>query len=179
MCAGRLARRLGTVNVHAKYSSAECILIREAALAEVGRHSRFIAAHVANAKLREASGVPLRFHDQIRSLWEYDLALQLNDSDVKKESAFAAALIQELVTGGISEPANYRKVAHHPQRQSWVESMGRERSTLEERETWELVPKSSIGRHRPVRCKYVYKLKQLKDGSLNIKADWSPVVIRK
>ena len=48
--------------------------------------------------------------------------------------------------------------------------MGRERATLEERGTWELVPRSSIGRNRPVRCKYVYRKKLLKDGSIQFKS---------
>ena len=48
--------------------------------------------------------------------------------------------------------------------------MTRERTTLEERGTWEFVPRSSIGRHRPLRCKYVYRKKLLKDGSIQYKS---------
>jgi len=61
-------------------------------------------------------------------------------------------------------------VAQHPERDQWLLSMGRERATLEERGTWELVPRSSIGRNRPVRCKYVYRKKLLKDGSIQFKS---------
>ena len=48
--------------------------------------------------------------------------------------------------------------------------MNRERHTLEERGTWELIPRNSIGKHRPVRCKYVYRKKLLKDGSIQFKS---------
>jgi hypothetical protein len=55
--------------------------------------SRSFVAHSAEAKAREARSTPLRFYDQLKSLWEYDLALQLNDGDIAKESAFAAASV--------------------------------------------------------------------------------------
>ena len=97
-------------------------------------------------------------------------ALQLNDSDLMKEPAYAATIIQDIITGGIPEPETFRKVAQHPERDQWLLSMGRERATLEERGTWELVPRSSIGRNRPVRCKYVYRKKLLKDGSIQFKS---------
>ena len=97
-------------------------------------------------------------------------ALQLNDSDLMKEPAYTATIIQDIITGGITEPDNFRNVAQHPERDQWLLSMGRERATLEERGTWELVPRSSIGRNRPVRCKYVYRKKLLKDGSIQFKS---------
>jgi hypothetical protein len=165
--AGRLARRLGIINIHSLYSSEELTSARDAAaLAAVAEE----AAEVANARFREATSVPLRFHDQIKALWEYDLALQLNDTDIKKQSAYAAALIDNILTGGTPEPANFRSLARHPERSQWLESMARERTTLEDRGTWEFVPRSSIGRHRPLRCKYVYRKKLLKDGSIQYKS---------
>ena len=112
----------------------------------------------------------LRFYDQFNASWEYDQALQLNDSDLMKKSAYAATFIQDIITGGIPEPETFRKVAQHPERDQWLLSMGRERATLEERDTWELVPRSSIGRNRSVRCKYVYRKKLLKDGSIQFKS---------
>jgi hypothetical protein len=133
-------------------------------------HSASFAANLTEAKARYARSVPLRFHDQLKSLWEYDLTLQLNDNDIKKESVYAAAQIEELVTGGTPEPKSFRKVASHPERDQWYESMNRERSTLEERGTWDLVPRKSIGKHYPVRCKYVYRKKLLKDGSVQFKS---------
>ena len=165
--AERLARRLGTVNIHCLYSSEEITSARAAALLAEAEQE---AAYVAFARQREATSVPLRFHDQVKALWEYDLALQLNESDLKKESAYAAAIIDDIITGGIPEPKNFRSVARHPEREEWLLSMGRERATLEERGTWELVPRSSIGRHRPVKCKYVFRKKMLKDKSIQFKS---------
>jgi hypothetical protein len=169
--AGRLARKLGTINIHALYSSAEMDSARAEMLAEAAEvQSKSFVAQTAEAKAREARSVPLRFHDQLKSLWEYDLALQMNDSEIIKESTVAATLIEELIAGGIPEPKSFRKVATHPERDQWFESMNCERSTLEDRGTWELVPRSSIGKHRPVRCKYVYRKKLLKDGSIQYKS---------
>ncbi len=105
------------------------------------------AAQVADARSREARSVALRFHDQIKALREYDLAFQLNDTDIKQQSAYAAALIDDILTGGTPEPASFRSLAHHPERSQWLESMVRERTTLEERGTWEfhVVPLAAIG----------------------------------
>lgn len=36
-------------------------------------------------------------------------ALQLNDSDLMKEPAYAATIIQDIITGGITEPENFHK----------------------------------------------------------------------
>lgn len=36
-------------------------------------------------------------------------ALQLNDSDLMKEPAYAATIIQDIITGGITEPTNFHK----------------------------------------------------------------------
>ena len=84
--AGRLARKLGTVNIHALYSSSEMDSARASMIAEATDiHSTSFAARLAEATAREARSVPLRFHDQLISMWEYDLALHLNDGDVCNE----------------------------------------------------------------------------------------------
>ena len=71
--AGRLARKLGTVNIHALYSSSEMDSARASMIAEATYiHSTSFAARLAEATAREARSVPLRFHDQLISLWEYD-----------------------------------------------------------------------------------------------------------
>jgi len=128
----------------------------------------------AEAQVREKLSVPLAtFHKQIAALWDYDLTLQLNDNDLRKESAYAAAQVSEILTGGIPEPSSYKKASApgHPERDQWLASMQRERTTLESRGTWILVPKETmLGTHRPVKCKYVYKKKRLKDGSIQFKS---------
>jgi hypothetical protein len=128
-----------------------------------------LKAQLAVAKSRELNSKPLNeFHLQIMSLWEYDKTLQLNDSDLKRESAFAAALVQEALFGDIPEPKDYRHAVSigHPEREKWLESMAQERRTLEDRGTWVLVPRDSIGANKPVKCKYVYRKKLLRDGSI-------------
>jgi hypothetical protein len=121
--------------------------------------SELISAHLGEAKAREAASTPLKFHDQIRGLWEYDAEIQLSDAEIKKGAEYAAALVDDLITGGIPEPATYRQATaqDHPEREEWLQSMQRERNTLEERGTWVLVPRRSSGSRKPVRCKYVLK----------------------
>ena len=46
--------------------------------------SELIAAHIDTAKAREVSSTPLKFHGQIRALWEYDKMIQRSDVDVKQ-----------------------------------------------------------------------------------------------
>ena len=170
--ATKLARKVGTVNIHALFSHDEMQSASKAAAAEEKKTiTELIAAHIDTAKAREVSSTPLKFHDQIRALWEYDKMIQLSDVDVKKEAAYAATLVDNLV-GGIPEPATYRQAiaADHPERDQWLASMQRERSTLEGRGTWELVPRRSMGKHKPVRCKYVLKKKLNKDSSLQFKS---------
>jgi hypothetical protein len=114
----------------------------------------------------------MSFHEQIESLWEQDMTLQMSGEDIQRETAAAAGIVEQLLGGDIPEPANYRAATRptHPERKQWMESMGRERDTLASRGTWVMVPRNSIGRHRPVKCKYVYKKKRNKDGSLQWKS---------
>ena len=46
--------------------------------------TELFAANIDAAKAREVSSTPLKFHDQIRALWEYDKMIQLSDVDVKQ-----------------------------------------------------------------------------------------------
>jgi hypothetical protein len=171
--AAELATQAGTVNIHALYSVAEMKAARQADLKE--KHEEIAAtlkAQLAVANSRELNLKPLNeFHLQIMSLWEYDKTLQLNDSDLKRESAFAAALVQEDLFGDIPEPKDYRHaVSSATEREKWLESMAQERRTLEDRGTWVLVPRDSIGANKPVKCKYVYRKKLLRDGSIQYKS---------
>ena len=94
------------------------------------------------------------FHEVINSLWDYGLALQLNDNTVAREQVFAATLIADLIAGDIPEPQGYRQAAaaNHPEREMWIESMRREQATLEEIGPRVIVPQSSVPLgHRPIR----------------------------
>ena len=145
---------------------------REAAVKESKELLELVDAYMAIAQEREARSVPFCFQEQIKSLWDYDFALQLNEAEMKKESAFAAAMVDQVLNGGIPEPAQYRHATapYHPEREQWAESIARERATLEGRGTWELVPRNSIGKNRPVKCRYVFRKKRNRDGSLQFKS---------
>jgi len=171
--AAKLARRHGTVNIHAVYAMSELTTARrEAAVKESKELLELVEVHMAIAKEREALSVPFSFQEQVKALWDYDFVLQLNEAELKKESAFAAATVDQMLGGDIPEPAQYRHAvaAANPERVQWAESIARERATLEERGTWELVPRRSIGRNRPVKCRYVFKKKRNRDGSLQYKS---------
>jgi len=171
--AAELARLHGTTNIHALYSARE---LKSARLAAIKEESAIIAAsieeHARAAAIREAKSTPLTFHDHIKALWEYDATLQLNEHDLMKESAFGAAQVHDLDMSGLPEPSNFREASSpdHPEREKWKESMAKEIKTLEDRGTWELVPRASIGKHRPVKCKFVYRKKLLRDNSVQHKS---------
>jgi hypothetical protein len=170
-----LAKTHRTVNIHALYSKAEMDTARRQADREAADQlAAELKIQESAAAEREKRGLPLStFHEVIKSLWDYDPALQLNDDAVAHETALAATLIADLITGDIPEPTGYRQAtaANHPEREMWVESMGRERATLEKMGTWVMVPRSSVPKgHRPIKCKFVYRKKLLKDGSLSFKS---------
>ena len=172
--ATELARQNGTINIHALYSVAEMKSARRKASQDLNEEiAASLQAHLATAKERELSQIPLTsFHHQIMSLWDYDQTLQLNDAELKKESAFASALVAEILLGDEPEPKDYRHAVSlsHPEREKWLESMAQERRTLEDRGTWVLVPRDSIGANRPVKCRYVYRKKILRDKSIQYKS---------
>ena len=76
-----------------------------------------IAAHLDIAMAWEVSSTPLKFHDQISALWEYDKTIQPSDADVDYGAAHAAMLRDDLIFE-IPEPAKYRQAvaADHPKR---------------------------------------------------------------
>jgi hypothetical protein len=83
--ATKVARTFGTVNIHALFSHREMTLARQKAKAAEERTlSDLMSAHLGDAQAREAACTPLKFHDQIKALWEYDAAIQLSEADLKK-----------------------------------------------------------------------------------------------
>ena len=84
----------------------------------------------------------------------------------------AATLIADLIVGDIPEPLGYRQATavNHPERKMRIESMKRERARLKKMGMWVMVPRSSAPKgHRPIKCKFVYCKKLLKDGPLSFK----------
>lgn len=171
--AGDLARECSTINIHALYSGYELDDLRKKAKEEENaRLKELIDEHLEREAKKGPEMTLKTFNEKVKCLWDYDPLLQLHDGDLKQEALFATSLVSKLMTGDLPEPNSYRSAvaSDHPERTQWIESMGRERSTLSDRGTWVMVPRSSCGRHRPVRCKYVYKKKTNKDGSLQYKS---------
>ena len=161
--ASDLAAMYSTTNIFALYSRSEL----EAAQKDY--KLKRSAKYQAMNKRFLVKGY-LTFQEQIEYLWD-DEAKPAPIVD-EKCSAETIAMISELFNGDLPEPTNYKEASspNHPEYELWKASMERERRTLEERGTWELVPRSSIGKHRPVKCKYVYKRKRNKDGSIQLKS---------
>ena len=67
----------------------------------------------------------------------------------------------------IPTPATYKQAIdkRDPDRGAWLASMAKERKTLEERGTWEMVPMTQLRGQRPIGSKCVFKVKPNKDNS--------------
>ena len=163
--AAELARANNTVNVHSLYSRRELNVSRRAYLKQRQRKLGELD------KAFQVQGY-LTFHDQIRFLWDGDAPASLSDCTTEADQAQYAALVAQLLAGDAPDPSSYKEAtsANHPEHEQWRAAVQLERSTLEQRGTWELVPKSTIGKNRPVRCKYVLKKKRNKNGSIQWKA---------
>jgi hypothetical protein len=117
----------------------------------------------------------LTFHEQLQFMWDDNpraVATLSGDENGDLAAPECAAFVSKLISGDVPEPSGYKQAVdpRNPERAEWLASMGRERGTLEQRETWELVPRKSIGKCRPVRCKYVFKRKRVKDGTIQFKS---------
>jgi hypothetical protein len=173
--AASLAKEHHTVSIHALYSKAEMDTARKDADREAAEQ---LAAKIESkgrlAVEREKHSLPTSmFHEVVKSSWDYDPTLQLNNDAVARKSVFAATLIADHIAGEIPELLGYRQAtaANHPEREMWIESKGRERTTLEKMGTWVMVPRSSVPKgHRPIKCKFDYRKKLLKGESLSFKS---------
>ena len=162
--AQQMAHAAHVTNFHSLYSKSEaCDAVRT-------RNASIITAALHTL---QAAGEPTNpFQQLLGDLWHVDNDLSPNSTARKHAAYTAAESVALLMTGAIPEPSSYKKASHpsHPEKDEWEASMKRERDTLEDRGTWELVPKHSIGKHRPVKCKYVYKKKKNKDNSMQYKS---------
>lgn len=77
----------------------------------------------------------LSFQKQVETLWKDDVSGNLTTDDFQTDAVAAAGAVEDLLTGEMKEPANYRAAVRpdHPQRAEWSASMKRERDTLEPR----------------------------------------------
>jgi len=168
-----VARMNSTVCIESLYSNEE---LEEAREKKVRRVLKKIEKREQKLKSGEGYGVALlTFQEQSLSLWEHDEVLARLDACYHYESMLGAVAVARMLAEAddIPEPTQYRQATSptHPEREQWLASMGRERSTLlQSRGTWILVKRKSIGSHKPVKCKYVYKKKRNKDSTIQFKS---------
>mmetsp|Transcript_10938 Transcript_10938/g.14234 ORF Transcript_10938/g.14234 Transcript_10938/m.14234 type:complete len:883 (-) Transcript_10938:637-3285(-) len=165
-----IAKMFSTVSIHCLYSTEELKDKRTERMNEI--YSEYKNRIVSKRTEKKSSTALLSFQEQLESLWEYDEVLDRIESRLQYETYYGAAAVSELLCGDIPDPKHYKSAtaANHPERNEWLESMKRERKTLQDRKTWELVKRKSIGHHKPVKCKYVYRKKRNKDSSLQYKS---------
>jgi hypothetical protein len=115
------------------------------------------------------------FNDIIKQLWPHDA--YASDEALQIEANNALAMVTELLAESASptkvpEPTSYKKAVdpNNPERDLWIASIKRELNTLIDRNTWSYVDKHLIPKgRRPIRCKYVFKRKFNKDGTVQYK----------
>ena len=115
-----------------------------------------------------------QFQTLLQSMWPDDPSPTIDQQfahERKWHECFTA-----MSTTGSPEPTGYKQAIHpsHPERQFWLEAIKKELSTLVDRQTWSYVPKSYCYRNgqkkHPIRCKFVFRKKTVKDGSIQYKA---------
>jgi len=87
---------------------------------------------------------------------------------VSYSSAFLSALPQPAALT-IVEPRTYNDVLKSAQRSEWLQAMREEEKSLMEHGVWEVVPVAEAYRkgRRPIRCKWVYKVKMNSAGEVS------------
>jgi hypothetical protein len=122
------------------------------------------------------------FHETIKDLWIEDPQLRLNSRDLLKQSVAALASVEALLIPGLPEPKGYAEAVapDHPEREEWMAAIDKELKMLASRGTWSTVLLATLrarnggllpkDKKRPVHCKFVFKKKFNKDGSLQYKA---------
>jgi transposase InsO family protein len=114
---------------------------------------------------------PQSFQALIDSLWNQDeSSIEQNDGTFQN-NMLALACMKELLMENLPEPKSFKRAndKQHPEYEQWKEAMEREINTLMQKKTWNLVPRSKTTK-APVKCKFIYKKKFNKDGSLQYKA---------
>jgi len=117
------------------------------------------------------------FHELVQSLWPHDPYQTTEEINQRNLDSLKTvlSLLAESVTAlpTTPEPTSYAKAIHpdNPEREEWLAAIKRELDTLVERNTWSYIDRHLIPKgRRPIRCKYVFKRKFNKDGSIQYKA---------
>ena len=98
--------------------------------------------------------------------------MSLAETTTKKEVAAAAQAVESLMVDDYKTPSTYHEATSesNPDRDKWLASMARERNTLLERQTWEMVPRKSIGNRVVIKSKYIFKTKLNMDRTVQFKS---------
>jgi hypothetical protein len=111
-------------------------------------------------------------HDLISKLWSPDQKIDHHVSRYREIAAMAE--VTDLLTSDHPTPKHYNAAVcrSNPDRSSWIQSIDKEITTLESKGTWVMVPRSKMykARKKPVRTKFVFRKKLLKDGSIQFKS---------
>ena len=112
------------------------------------------------------------FNRQLEHLWKLDRVMSLAETTTKKEVAAAAQAVESLMVDDYKTPSTYHEATSesNPDRDKWLASMARERNTLLERQTWEMVPRKSIGNRVVIKSKYIFKTKLNMDRTVQFKS---------
>jgi hypothetical protein len=106
------------------------------------------------------------FNDIVKAMWPEEKELSITEQ--LELDAKLYRIVNALSIGEIIDPTTYAEATkpNRVDRDKWYESILKELTTLTERDTWEYVPRKSLKfRNKPIRCKYVFKKKRVKDGS--------------
>ena len=119
-----------------------------------------------------AIAMTANFHNLLEEIWPRDVAP--SHSEINSRDASASAMIAELISDtGFPDPNTFRAATDplRPDRQEWLASIHKETSMLLERKTWSYVLKKSLPHYkRPIKCKFVFKKKFVKDNSIQYKS---------
>ena len=111
------------------------------------------------------------FQSVIQDIWPHDP--QVTSEHQRHTDMQAMALLTNIITGDLPDPTSYKKATDpsHPEKPQWEAAVLKETNTLEERKTWRYVKRKDIPKTmRPIRCKFVFKKKFVKDGTIQYKA---------
>jgi len=130
----------------------------------------FISSHPISGHVYSAP-VSDTFQDIVRAMWSHDPEPTVEE--LLRRDARAHAIISSLTVEGLPEPSTYEKAVHHshPERDKWIAAIDEEVNTLVDRGTWSYVPRFSLKKDKkPIRCKFVFKKKVVKNGDTRYKA---------
>jgi len=169
--AGSVALIANVVNVHRLYSAAEMSEAKEVGQQQTDSENRkLVQSRLQDLQLQEGLAL-LSFNELIGSLWKPESSEQEIDILVQT-TRDGPALVAKLVNNDVIEPESYHKIKGRSDEKEWYASVKKEHGTLKGRETWKEVKLKDViaSGHKPIKCKHVFRVKRLKDNSIQYKS---------